>query len=154
MVMLIRPSSTAHWREAARLVTEYAASLHVALDFQDVEHELAHLEDEYGCPDAAFLLARKAREFVGCGAIRRFSDTACEMKRLYVGPHGKRQGIGRMLATTLIAEARLLGYRTMMLDTLPSMHSAHALYASLGFTPVPPYRFNPVEGATFLALAL
>ena len=76
------------------------------------------------------------------------------MKRLYVGPHGQRLGIGRMLATTLIAEARLLGYRTMMLDTLPSMHSAHALYASLGFIPVPPYRFNPVEGATFLALTL
>ena len=154
MVKLIRPSSQADWHEAARLVSEYAASLNVVLDFQDFEHELAHLEEEYGGPGAAFLLARKDEEFVGCGAIRRFSDTACEMKRLYVGPHGQRRGIGRMLAATLIAEARLLGYRTMLLDTLPSMHSAHALYESLGFTPVPPYRFNPVQGATFLALAL
>ena len=154
MVTLIRPRSAEQWSEAARLVSEYAASLNVALDFQDFEHERAHLEDEYGRPGAVFLLASNDGEFVGCGAIRRFSASACEMKRLYVRPDGQRRGIGRMIATALIAEARLLGYQTMLLDTLPSMHSAQALYATLGFTPVTPYRFNPVEGATFLALEL
>ena len=154
MVTLIRPRSTEEWSEAARLVSEYAAALNVALDFQDFEHERTHLEDAYGHTGAVFLLARNEGEFVGCGAIRRFSETACEMKRLYVGPDGQRQGIGRMLATALIAEARLLGYQTMLLDTLPSMRQAQALYATLGFKPVAPYRFNPVDGATFLALAL
>jgi ribosomal protein S18 acetylase RimI-like enzyme len=154
MVTLIRPRSAKAWNAAGRLVDEYAASLNVALDFQGFEHERTHLAEEYGCAGAVFLLAKKDGEFVGCGAIRRFSETACEMKRLYVAPRGQRAGVGRMLATALIAEARQLGYRTMLLDTLPSMHTAQALYASLGFTPIPPYRFNPIEGTTFLALDL
>ena len=59
-----------------------------------------------------------------------------------------------MIATSLIAEARGLGYAAMLLDTLPSMHAAHALYTSLGFEPVPAYRLNPVPGTRFLRLAL
>ena len=154
MISLTRPTSAQEWSEAARLVGEYAASLNVALDFQGFEHERAHLEEEYGGLGAVFLLASIDGKFVGCGAIRRFSETACEMKRLYVAPSGQQRGIGRLLAVRLIAEARALGYQTMLLDTLPSMHKAQSLYASLGFHEVPPYRFNPVEGTTFLALDL
>jgi ribosomal protein S18 acetylase RimI-like enzyme len=151
MVTLVRPSSTHEWQEAARLVEEYAASLAIALDFQDFEHERTHLVEEYGGADSAFLLASQEGEFIGCGALRRFSESACEMKRLYVAPQGRGQSIGRMLASGLIEEARSLGYQTMLLDTLPSMQQAQALYASLGFKVVLPYRFNPVEGTVFLA---
>jgi ribosomal protein S18 acetylase RimI-like enzyme len=52
----------------------------------------------------------------------------------------------------LIALAKASGYQTMLLDTLPSMHRARRLYASLGFRQIPPYRFNPVPGTTFMAL--
>jgi putative acetyltransferase len=54
----------------------------------------------------------------------------------------------------VIREARQMGYHRMRLDTAPSMTAAKALYACLGFVEIPPYRHNPIPGATFLQLSL
>ena len=154
MLTLVQPDSTELWDISRRLVEEYAASLGIDLGFQGFDHELDHLASEYGPPDGAFLLARQAGAFAGCGGLRRFSQSACEMKRLYVLPAHQDRGIGRMIAEALINRARNLGYKSILLDTLPSMTDAQALYMSLGFEPVTEYRFNPVPGTIFLKLEL
>ena len=50
-------------------------------------------------------------------------------------------------------QARSAGYARVRLDTAPGMEAAQALYGSFGFIAIPPYRPNPVPGATFLELA-
>jgi GNAT superfamily N-acetyltransferase len=62
----------------------------------------------------------------------------------------RRFGLGRVIAETLIDRAREAGYSTMLLDTLDDMESARELYASLGFSEVPPYYYNPIPGAHYL----
>ena len=127
------------------LFREYAGGLDVDLSFQDFD---AELDDPLGFYVAVLLAGE------GCVALRRIDDQTCEMKRLYVRPAGRGTGLGRRLAEAVIAEARARGYLRMLLDTLPTMDSARALYASLGFREIEPYRYNPVEGTTFLELAL
>jgi ribosomal protein S18 acetylase RimI-like enzyme len=87
-------------------------------------------------------------------AIRQLESGVCELKRLYVRPSYRKDGIGRLLVERAIQEARSAGYSQMRLDTLPSMHAALALYRRLGFLEIAPYTGNPVEGAVFLELQL
>jgi ribosomal protein S18 acetylase RimI-like enzyme len=141
-------------QEAAALFREYAGSLAVDLSFQRFEDEMAGLPGAYAPPGGALLIAISGDEAAGCGALRPFEGTVCEMKRLYVRPGFRGLGLGWELCGTLIERARSAGYRRMRLDTLPAMSSARALYTSFGFREIPPYRFNPVQGASFLELEL
>ena len=142
--------------EIARgLFREYAAGLNIDLCFQNFDQEVAGLPGNYAPPLGRLLLAIEDEQVAGCIALRLFGDGECEMKRLYVRPEFRGQGLGKKLVTTLIDVARQLGYRRMLLDTLPGkMDEAIALYRSRGFREIAPYYHNPVQGALFMELWL
>jgi len=154
MIQISEADAGENLLEIRRLMKEYAASLGVSLDFQDFDAEVASLPGEYGPPNGRLLLAQDGEEIMGCVALRKLEEGACEMKRLYVRPAFRGAGVGRALAEAVIAEARRMGYRRMRLDTLPGMDRARAMYAELGFREIAPYRFNPIAGSAFLELVL
>ena len=139
---------------ARALFEEYQQSLGVDLSFQDFVTELDTLPGDYARPRGRLFLARDGKAVVGCIAMRPINSDTCEMKRLYVRPQARTGGLGRQLAERLIAEARAIGYRQMVLDTLPMMAGAQRLYERLGFKDIPAYRHNPIEGTRFLGLDL
>jgi GNAT superfamily N-acetyltransferase len=153
-VQICEARTQSEFLEARGLIEEYAAALEVDLCFQNFAYELAHLHEMYGPPRGCLLIARQDGALTGCVGIRSFESDACEMKRLYVRPVTRGQKLGRRLAVAAIDKARVLGYERMVLDTLPSMEAAQTLYRSLGFRTRPPHQTAPVEGVTYLELAL
>jgi carbonic anhydrase len=132
----------------------YARSLRIDLSFQGFEEELRDLPGGYGPPTGALVIAWVGPTLAGCVALRRWSAQECEMKRLYVRPRFRGRGVGAGLLRRIVLSARRLGYRRMLLDTLPGMDRARAMYEKMGFVRIPPYRANPVPGARFLAISL
>jgi ribosomal protein S18 acetylase RimI-like enzyme len=76
------------------------------------------------------------------------------MKRLFVRSGFRGQGLGRRLGERIVAEARAIGYRTMRLDTLPSMQAAIRLYEALGFIRCAAYYETPLPDTVFMELQL
>jgi carbonic anhydrase len=151
---IVEVTAGADLDEVRRLFGEYAAWIGVDLSFQGFARELAELPGEYVAPDGTLLLARVDGGAAGCVAAHRWGPDVCEMKRLFVSDRFRGTGCGTALAQQVVAWARRTQYRRILLDTLPSMEMAHLLYVRLGFREVAPYRFNPVPGAKFMALAL
>src|SRR6266404_5847423 len=140
---------------ARKLFEEYAAALNISLCFQNFEQEVSGLPGSYAPPAGRLLLATQGEDVAGCVALRPLTDDACEMKRLYVRPRFRGQGLGGKLVAAVIDAAREIGYQNMRLDTLPEkMDRATTLYRAIGFREIPPYYHNPVAGALFMQLLL
>lgn len=150
----IAPAGPSDLDEVRALFREYSAMVPEALCFQGFEAELAGLPGEYAPPAGALLLARDAQGAAGCAALRRLADGRAEMKRMYVRERCRGTGLGRRLAEAIVAEARRRGCRSLVLDTLPELGAAIALYRSLGFREIPPYLPAPTPGAVCYELSL
>ena len=136
------------------LLREYQRALGVDLCFQGFEAELSGLPGGYAPPSGRLLLAMRGPEPVGCIALQRVDATRGEMKRLYVRPSARGSGLGRTLVSRLLDEAREIGYREIVLDTLPSMIEAQRMYEVFGFRDIAPYRANPIVGSRYMGMTL
>ena len=95
-------------------------------------------------------LALGEGEAAGCIALRKLDDQRCEMKRLNVRPAFRGHRIGDALVDRIIQDARAIGYRYMLLDTLPFLESAIHMYQKRGFYEIPCYNDSPVETTLFM----
>jgi len=157
----VRQAATpADMDEARALFREYADWLAVDLCFQGFAEELASLPGAYAPPRGCLLLAGPAGAAIGCIALRPIAvdgtaDGAVgEIKRLFVQPAARGQGLGERLVAAIVDIARAAGYRELKLDTLLHMTDARRLYERLGFAPCSPYYHNPLPGAVYLSRSL
>lgn len=154
MIKIVEANTKEFVEKTKELIREYAQSLEFDLGFQGFDQEMENFPGQYASPRGCLYIALDADQPVGCVALRDLGQGVCEMKRLYVKKHLRGQKVGRLLAEVIIKAARDMGYNYMRLDTIPSMKHANMLYNALGFKKIAPYRFNPIEGATFFELNL
>ena len=136
------------------LFREYAGLVAEALCFQDFDQELAALPGDYAPPGGVLLIARDADAAAGCVALRRVDAGTGEMKRMYVREAYRGSGLGRRLAAAVIEEAKQRHYSRIVLDTLPKLAPAIALYRDLGFREIGPYLACPTPGAVCFELRI
>lgn len=149
-VRIVEASADGRLDDVRRLIRGFVAwhrarhveDLHLVDAYFDdggFEAELAGLPGAYAPPRGRLLLALAADDAAGCVALREIDGESCEMKRMFVWPHMQGRGAGRALGEAVVAAAREIGYRRMLLDTSVRQVEALALYERLGFREIPPY---------------
>lgn len=117
----------------------------------DVESYVSGTFDEidlYFPPKGRLLLARVDGRLIGTAFLKSIRYDTCEIKRMYVRPEHRGKGLGKILLTRLIDDAKNIGYARILLDSACYMTAAHTLYRSMGFTDIEYYP----EGETGEAL--
>lgn len=128
---------------------------HLYLEIQHYDDEKENPSLKYALPEGRLYLDVSDDGIArGCIALRKLSDGKGEVKRLYVRPEYRGNGIATALVERIIEDARNIGYKELYLDTLPELESAVRLYKSFGFEETGQYNDSPVDKTIFMKLSL
>lgn len=75
----------------------------------------------------------------GCGCFKPFDAESIEVKRMFVRPDARGNGISKMILTELETWARQLGFKFAVLESASKQVEAHNLYLKSGYERIPNY---------------
>ncbi|MBR3836306.1 MAG: GNAT family N-acetyltransferase [Clostridia bacterium] len=136
------------------MLLENDPSFREYLEIQQYDKELENFEEKYGMPYGRLYLLYYCGEVAGCIALRKIDDENCELKRLYIKPEFRGKKLGKLLVERLIADAREIGYRYMLLDTLPFLQTAIRMYKNMGFYEIEKYNNSPMDTTIYMKFDL
>ncbi len=112
--------------------------------------EMLHVMDSGGFHESGgfFFQAMIDGTSIGCAAIRPYSESTVEIKRMFILPKYRGQGYSRVLLSHLEKEAQGRGYRLCLLETGKRQPEALGLYRNAGYSLIAPfgeYKDNPTS---------
>jgi GNAT superfamily N-acetyltransferase len=100
--------------------------------------------EDFSPPDGVFLVGYSDSGEPLCGGgVKRLGEGLAEIKRMFVVPAARGQGLAGELLTALEDAARALGYARVRLDTGAKQPRAERLYRRAGYAEIPDYNGNP-----------
>src|SRR5579863_3516978 len=126
--------------EAWAIVAEYYDAVAVV-----AREDRPSLAAAYFKKGSGFWLARYGKRVVGCIALRRLDafPASGEVKRLYVQPASRGQGIAGLLLDALHEYAGTAGYEWLDLDSKDDLDTALRFYEKRGYRRCTRYNDNP-----------
>ena len=138
------------FNEYTKILVENDNNFKNYLELQNYNQETENLEEKYGQPYGRLYIVFFDNSPVGCIALRKIDNENCELKRLYVKQQYRGNNIGRILVEYIIKEATKIGYKHILLDTLPFLTTAIDLYKKLGFYEIESYNNSPMDNLIYL----
>ena len=92
------------------------------------------------------ILVYKEEEAIGCAAYKAFEEETAELKCVFLDKKYRSRGIARELLRRVEADARIAGYRFMVLETGHALQETIELYTKVGYKIISndePYRETP-----------
>jgi enamine deaminase RidA (YjgF/YER057c/UK114 family)/GNAT superfamily N-acetyltransferase len=133
-VKIAQAISEANVTEVRDLFQQYAQLRGYEFEGKNFEAEMAELPGPYAVAKGGrLLLATYEGEAAGCVGLLKRPDGAGEVKRLYVPPQYRGNGIGKMLVTEALKMAKEMGFKKVIADTDLNMRIAMLIFDEHGF---------------------
>jgi putative acetyltransferase len=113
--------------------------------------------DGLNAPDVTFWSIWDGDSLAGCGALKELDAEHGEIKSMRTHEEHLRKGVGAMMLTHIISEARERGYRRLSLETgaAEAFVPALRLYEAHGFVYCPPFgAYKEDPHSHFMTLAI
>jgi len=127
-----RPDS----RDASALIEELESHL---ASLYPSESRHGYSVDKLLSEGVAFFVVREDGVAAGCGGIQIHGPEYGELKRMYVRPHFRGLGLGKLILNHLADYARHQGTGRLRLETGIYQKEAIGLYEGFGFQRIPPF---------------
>ncbi len=125
------------------------------LKIQKYDKELEDPASKYGMPEGRLYLAYVDEKLAGCVGLKKLDENGCcELKRMYVRPQFRGKKMGEKLLEVILNDAKEIGYKAMLLDTLPFLKSAIKMYQRRGFYEIPCYNDSPIDTTIYMKIDL
>jgi len=95
--------------------------------------DIENLEEEYLDKSGEFVVYLKEQTIIGFFALLPSVENQVELKRLYLTPSERGQGLGNSMLKEALRIARKSGYIKMHLETVSNFVEAVSLYRKYGF---------------------
>jgi putative acetyltransferase len=138
MDFTIRIATPADATAARAVVLPVLESYGLRPEPEGTDADLFDLEAAYFRRGGAFWVAEdgSGRIVATCG-LCPVDERVIELRKMYVHPDARRQGIARRLLALALAFARERGFERVELETASVLREAIALYRKSGFLPRP-----------------
>jgi putative acetyltransferase len=131
--------------DAVALIEELDAYL---IPLYPIENHFGYAVDKLIAQGVAFFVLRVDGVVAGCGGIQMYGTEYGEIKRMYIRPAYRGQGLSKLMMQHLETYARDQGTDVLRLETGNLQTEAIALYERMGFYRIPPFADYPDDGVS------
>jgi putative acetyltransferase len=131
-----RPAIGADMDAIGAFLTEMLSEFGLDLDHYGVDSDLRSFPESYH--GGYFGLIEDDGKIVGTYALYPMTQSVAEIRKMYLQPALRGQGVGKRMLKFIEEVAREKGFTRLELETATAMNSARALYEMTGFQEIEP----------------
>ena len=131
-----RPATAEDVDAIGGFLSEMLSEFGLDLDHYGVDSDLLSFTESYA--DGYFGLIEDKGKVVGTYALYPMTGSVAEIRKMYLHPGIRGQGVGKQMLKFVEGVARERGFSRVELETATTMHSARALYEKSGFNEIEP----------------
>jgi putative acetyltransferase len=122
---------------AAALIAAVLAEYNLCSEPNGADQDALYVEDAYWSKGGEFWVVEREGQLVGTAGYYPIlrSENAVEIRKMYLLPEARGQGLGRFLLQTLEARIKKKGFEQIWIETASVLKEAVQLYERSGYQP-------------------